>query len=296
MIFQNLIVSLLMASTIYAQCPRNWWPLNPTYLLTTDVMGGKNIVGTQRIAAGFDRISTTNSHAAFITNANIVIGTALATPDLGFYSYLSFMTIPADTYFPSTTFSITLWLNIIQAPSADFARIFDFAQNYPNLAPGSRTAVALKINNGAAPIPSLVLSNAGAEVLVTSSSGITAATWTFVGISCTVTTSTSCIFYFGSSAVTVLTATATINAASNIIPSTGTYLYNYIGASAMPRAAEVAYNGLINDLKIYSSTLTATQMLTNFLAEKTRVYTCSSTSISPQYFYIVLLALLGSFL
>jgi len=305
MLLFNIIALFFLGTNINAQtvCPRNWWPLNPNYKLgTIDVMGSSNIILQSGSANANDRITgTENSNAVFL-----LAPTAVVDPRFGLNGYQNFLVLPADTYFATSVFTITFWIYLPNAIGAGgVTRVLDFSQTsyvFPFAAataarngisigfPASSSQPQIEVRTTAAVAPNTIGTTTGAVALNT---------WTFVSFSCTVTTTTTtCTSFTGTSAGGLVTATA--GAAINVVPSTGSYVYNYIGASSLVLATDNSLQARINDVKIYSSALSEAQLRDNFNAEKsTRAYTCSpssSSSINAQYFYIVVLAAIGSFL
>jgi len=322
MLLINLFSSLLLASTIYATiCPNYWWPLNPNNKFTSDVVSGYNINYYSKVLHAPDRLGTPtaitatttgNINAAFFSGQFMGGAAGIAgVPGVGLaaqgnagalhkFQQSSYAQLPPGAYFSGTTFTITFWINQLKdipsgTPGAPAAavRILDFSINSINAA--TRTAFGVAICFGR------FINFYAASAAATDSPGatqsataLTAGAWAHVALSCTVTTSTVCLIYVSTS--TTL-GTATSSTLANVIPSTGTYFYNYIGASTYTAATEGDLNTFINDVKIFNSALTSGQLQTQLTAEAAaRTYTCSSTSISPQYFYIALLAMLGAFL
>jgi hypothetical protein len=98
-----------------------------------------------------------------------------------------------------------------------------------------------------------------------------AAEWTHVAI--TVSTSgatvTTAIYYDGATTGITLSPSAGITA----LPATSTsYTTNFIGKGAKPGDDDVNIDALINDVKIFNSALTATQVSTQYNSEKCNIY------------------------
>jgi len=323
MLLINLFSSLLLASTIYATiCPNYWWPLNPNFRFVNDVIGGNNIVHYQRVISAPDRLGTTaisapltgNANAAYFTGTYIggayVINTFAGLGSQGNGAALilnlqqtSYAQLPPAAYFSGTAFTITFWINQIGTISTGLAatstalRILDFS--IQSMQSATRTSFGVALTNSRAVI--FYGSTAGAiDVFSSPQSGTLVparGAWAYVALSCAVGSANTVCSIYVSTSTTI--GTATSSTLTGVLPNTGIYYYNFIGASTFTLAAnlESDMNTHLSDLKIFNSALTSNQLQTQLTAEAAaRTYTCSSTSISPQYFYIVLLALLGSFL
>jgi len=280
------------------------------------------------IETAADRLAGAAS-ATYVKGLNVVFPTAgiansfAQVATTGATQYHSYMQLTPAAYFSSAItsgFSISFWINL-QAACAGICRILDFATTTTTAAAvpsvknsGFAVALAAVGDNNALTFEVITAAGVGATYidpaptvapLITAVVGFTTANWRHVTITGTTGTTLAVTIYINGATKGTITAvavnggTAPTSSAQMTSLAATTFTNVFIGAGYSRAAvvAETNINALINDVKIYSVALTASQVLTNYNTETAaRLYTCSSTSISPQYFYIALLAMLGAFL
>ena len=258
MLFNNIFVISLLATIINGQCPVNWWPLSTSNSYLNDVIKGKNINAINQVSTGGDRVLSSNNDAIYIKGGNIAAATAAA--------YASFLSLPADTYFCGNDFTITFWINTAQTTAVTAgktARVIDFSDAITKvngvavyLKPGSiatNAAVGLEIKVG----------SLTAQSVSDSGVGFAPKTWTHVAISFSVSVSTIIITIYYNGVAQTTTGTITSLPASCPIMTT-----NFIGKGASPTANDVNLDAYLNDIKLFNSSLNASQVLNQYAAEK----------------------------
>jgi hypothetical protein len=273
MLFNNIIVISLLATIINGQCPVNWWPLSTSNSYLNDVINGKNINSINQVSTGGDRVLSSNNDAIYIRGRNVAAATAAA--------YTSFLSLPTDTYFCGNAFTISFWINTAQTTSVTagkIARVIDFSDAIVKLngiavylKPGTtatNAAVGLEIvatQSGGSPVTSTVID---------SGVGFAAKTWTHVTITLSISASsiTTLIYYNG----VVQTTTGTITSLPASCPTMTT---NFIGKGASPTVNDINLDAFLNDIKIFNSSLNASQVLNQYAAER-----CNFLIINDYFF------------
>jgi hypothetical protein len=278
-----LIISSLLAFT-NAQCPQFWWPMgyfSSSVNFFTEVMRGNNIAYLDTAPA------VDVSPLGHYTTVD-----RLGATGLGMANSISFLQaavnharVPPDFYICGA-FTITMWIRVAAAVAG---AILDFkdallANGYllsldatgriPSITP-------LPAGNGVAAAPGNVL-------------GTVAGLWNFMAITFSGTSGTA-PNYFGSTTAAQPSAAQASAVTIAPVPTCNIMTRNYIGNGAVtPISATGGFSGALSDLKIYNFAMSLAQVQTRWTAEvATRATTCSSTSINPQYFYILLVAVLA---
>ena len=178
-------------------------------------------------------------------------------------AYTSFLTLPTDTYFCLTAASITFWINVVApVPYNTIARIIDFSDATTKV-----NGIALYIK------PATSVSNVAVGLELKSSGsaqnlndptvGFATQTWTHVAVAFSSTGSaiTITIYYNGVVAYTT-------NLSISLPASCPLMTTNFIGKSTSPTSNDVNLDAYLNDIKLFNSSLTATQVSTQYTAEK----------------------------
>jgi hypothetical protein len=243
---------------INEQCPVNWWPLSTSNSYLNDVIKGKNINAINQVSTGGDRVLSSNNDAIYIRGGNLAATTAAA--------YTSFLSLPTDTYFCGNAFTISFWINTAQTTSVTagkIARVIDFSDAITKvngfavyLRPGTialNAAVGLEIKVG----------SSSAQTVSDSGVGFAPKTWTHVAISFSVSVSTIIITIYYNGAAQITTGTI-----STLPASCPTMTTNFIGKGASPTGNDINLDAYLNDIKIFNSSLNASQVLNQYAAEK----------------------------
>jgi hypothetical protein len=189
----------------------------------------------------------------------------------------NYLTLPQEKYFNSTSFTIIFWINVFTVPSAGKqARVIDFsdADTKKNgiavfIQPGT-TSANVSIDNSPAVVLETVVDGAITAVS-DKGAGFALKTWTHVAI--TVSTSGSTIttaIYYNANTTGITLSNAT--AISNLPAKTTSFTTNFIGNGAKPGKNEVNLDAYLNDVKIFDSALSATQVSSQYTSEKCNVY------------------------
>jgi hypothetical protein len=261
-----IIVSLSLVATINGQsigCPQIWWwPLSNSVSFLTEVMKGNNIISVNSITFVNDRISfPSNLNGVYIKGGNIFTSSPAA--------YISFLTLPTDTYFCTTATTITFWIYTTQTPAVGtIARIIDFSDASPK-----SSGIALFIK----PAPNNFINAAVGLELATGFgstqsvsdqfTGFAPQTWTHVAVSFSSTGSSIAIniFYNGFIAFTA--------SPGLFLPSTCPLMTsNFIGKGTSPNPSDVNLDAYLNDIKLFNTSLTATQVQALYTGEKCNIY------------------------
>jgi len=158
-------------------------------------------------------------------------------------AYTSYLTLPADN-FCLTAASITFWINVVTpVPFNTIARIIDFS-DAPNKSNGIALYIkpATSVNNAAVGFE--VKSSGSAQNLNDPNVGFAPQTWTHVAVA----------FSFTGSAITVRLC---------LLMTT-----NFIGKSTSPTFNDVNLDAYLNDIKLFNTSLTASQVSAQYTAEK----------------------------
>ncbi len=181
-------------------------------------------------------------------------------------AYTSYLTLPADN-FCLTAASITFWINVVTpVPFNTIARIIDFS-DAPNKSNGIALYIkpATSVNNAAVGFE--VKSSGSAQNLNDPNVGFAPQTWTHVAVAFSFTGSaiTVSIYYNG---VVAYTTSLPISLPSLCLLMTT----NFIGKSTSPTFNDVNLDAYLNDIKLFNFSLTATQVLAQYTAEKCKIY------------------------
>ena len=288
-----LIISSIVIAT-NAQCPTWWWPMSNAYSgvnFFSEVMRGQNIVTTLGVAADALNTFSTSDRLASRNYKSIALGAK------------QFIVLPADTYFCNGAFTISFFLFDAAVAAATIADFLDVATtNIVRLEIVDATSLKLTIGS--------VGSTSNAITTIPTA-------WTFLAVSYGGSVGTTPNFFSApvSAPATTPSAisgqTAITTGPSCSVMTQGTIGAKIDGTSPMDVSR-------FNDFKIYNFALSTQQVQNRFTAEVgklleyilklrifkikiwfcnlgTRVFTCSSSSINPQYFYIVLVAVLACF-
>jgi len=208
--------------------------------------------------------STTNLNGVYIKGGNTETSNADA--------YVSYLTLPADTYFSTTSFTITFWINVVTIPGkGKQARVIDFS-DVPTKANG--IAVWIKQGTNASNAAITIESTKTSTPLTVADGGAGfSAGWTHVAI--TVSTSgspatiTTAIYYNGEAITTYDPVATTITA----LPATTTkFTSNFIGKGTSPVGTDENLDAYLNDVKIFNSTLSATLVKSQYTSELCNFY------------------------
>ena len=229
----------------------------------SEVMKGDNIISVNSINFVNDRISSpANLNSVYIKGGNILTPNAAA--------YISFLTLPTDTYFCITTATITFWIYATQTPavpSGKIARIIDFSD-----ASTKSSGIALFIK----PATNFINAAVGLELATGFGStqslndqftGFAPQTWTHVAVSLSSSGSsiTINIYYNG---VLAFSTSPGLSLPSTC-PSMTT---NFIGKGTSPNPSDVNLDAYLNDIKIFNNTFTASQVSAQYTTEKCNIY------------------------
>jgi hypothetical protein len=257
-----------------AQCPTWWWPMSAATSgvnFFSEVMRGNNIIAIPGGAAA--------TLATFSNNDRMPAGRRFKSLTM---TAVQFMVLPADTYFCNGAFTFTLFINQAAAGAGTIADFIDVA---------GTNIVTYSIVAGAA---SFTLIIGTTTVTSGATTALTNGAWFFVAVS--YAGSGSIPNFFSTTVATVaIPAAVAGGAAAPTAPTCTTMITALIGSTtANPPAAPITASNL-NDFKIYNFALSTAQVQARYSAEvATRVFTCSSSSINPQYFYIVIVAIIAS--
>ncbi len=205
---------------------------------------------------------------------------------------------------------MTVWINPVNGAGA----VFDFRDStlanghQLTLSASGRQLILNSFSNG------IALVNIGAvDALAVGAFSTTSPVWNFVAIKFSGVSGSQPLFYSAqvnppSFAQQLVTANGITTPICNQISRA------FIGNIAGVQTYNSGFSGSLSDLKIYNFEMTLAQVMVRFTAEQSklkkriffknynyyfflavRATTCSSTSINPQYFYIVLVSLLASF-
>jgi len=264
-----LFISILYL-IFFIACPDQWWPLtfySTSVSLITEVIKGDNINAIAQVSTAGDRFLATNNAAIYIKGANGPATTAAA--------YTSYLTLPAGSYFCSTAFTITFWINV-QTPlglETNIARVLDFSDT---TAKANGIAVYLEqgtTNTNTAVVLETVVGSATAKTAsVTNDAGFAVSTWKHVAITVSSSSAstpviTVVIYYDGVKQTTTGTIT--------LPTSCPNFANNFIGKGAKPSSTadvDVNLDAYLNDVKIFNSALSESQVSTQFTAEKCNVF------------------------
>jgi len=261
----------------YKACPQNWWPLSISNSFLNDVIKGSTITGATNIGYINDRIANpSNINGLYIKGT-----TALITVNGGANDYVSFLTLPTGTYFSTSSFTITFWVFTTQTTAftaTKTARVIDFSDAATKAngiavylkpgvtggAPNNNAAAGLEVRaGGVGSFPQLAADTTGA--------GFPTKTWTHVAITVSSSSAspaviTVAIYYNGVAA----TATGTITALPALTTS---YTVNFIGKGTSPVAAsDMNLDAYLNDVKIFNSALSPSQVSTQFTSEQSNIF------------------------
>lgn len=218
-------------------------------------MKGNNIISINSINFVNDRISSpSNLNGIYIKGGNLYSQNAAA--------YTSYLTLPTDTYFCLTAASITFWINVVApVPYTNIARIIDFSD-----ATNKSNGIALYIKPA-----NLTFTNVGLELKSSGSAqnlndptvGFAPQTWTHVAVAFSSTGSsiTINIYYNG---VVAYTTTLSISLPASCPLMTT----NFIGKSTSPTFNDVNLDAYLNDIKLFNTSLNASQVLNQYADEK----------------------------
>jgi hypothetical protein len=192
-------------------------------------------------------------------------------------AYISFLTLPTYTYFSSTSFTITFWIRVITLPAlavvgppavaAKQARVIDFS-DATTKANGITVFIKAATTNAAITLESKA---AATQTVSDTGAGFAVNTWKYVAI--TVSTSgatiTTAIYYDGATTGVTLSSATGITA----LPAASTsYTTNFIGKGTSPTADDQHLDAHLNDVKIFNSALSPTQVTTQYNSEKCNFY------------------------
>jgi hypothetical protein len=255
-LFFYLLIYIIIFLIINLVCPQIWWPLSNSVSFLIEVMKGNNIISVNSINFVNDRISSpSNLNGVYIKGGNTA-------------NYVSFLTLPTDTYFSSTSFTITFWINVAIIPNVGKqARIIDFSD-----ATNKANGIAACIRPASNPTNTAVylesIKNGIAQTVSDTGPGFSAG-WTHVAI--TVTTSgptiATAIYYNGAT-----TGITLFGSLTNLPAMTTSFTTNFIGKGTSPNVADVNLDAYLNDIKLFNFSLTATQVLAQYTAEKCKIY------------------------
>jgi hypothetical protein len=268
-----IFILLIYIDMYYKACPQNWWPLSISNSFLNDVIKGSTITGATNIGYINDRIANPSN----INGLYIKGGIAPVTTNT---DYVSFLTLPTGTYFSTSSFTITFWVFTTQTTAiatTKTARVIDFSDAATKAngiavylkpgvtggAPNNNAAAGLEVRaGGVGSFPQLAADTTGA--------GFLTRTWTHVAITVSSSSAspaviTVAIYYNGAAA----TATGTI---TTLPALTTSYTVNFIGKGTSPVATDMNLDAYLNDVKIFNSALSPSQVSTQFNSEQSNIF------------------------
>lgn len=258
MIFEKfllIIATFFVASN--AQCPTYWWPLSPatpSINFFSEVMRGDNIFYFTGIPLATSIVTFTTADRTTTASGYRSFTFALAGS----------LQVAPDTYFCNGVFTISIWIKGTAAAATGV--LLEFRDS---AATATLTGNGVTVGFAADPYKPQLIVNAQPVSISTAAAGLTNNAWNFLAITYA-GANLNPIFY----SQTIATASITGNPGTVTIPvapTCTTMIKNFIGTDIANTVATslFAIQGItsLNDLKIYNSALSATQIQSRYTAE-----------------------------